>query len=112
MHHFLLVLLGAFGSNGITKSGTILQKLKLVFSCALNTVVWLETVCEAAVWTDMEQAATGCSGWKKPAAEQPKCNVDASFPNHDNTVGIGTCIRDEFDAFVDGMIYSKVQGTC
>jgi len=29
-----------------------------------------------------------------------KCNIDASFPNHDNRVGIGTCIRDDEGTFV------------
>jgi len=38
--------------------------------------------------------------WKKPSPIKMKCNIDASFPNHDNRVGIGMCIRDEEGIFV------------
>jgi hypothetical protein len=29
-----------------------------------------------------------------------KCNIDASFPNHENKIGLGICIRDDSGAFV------------
>jgi hypothetical protein len=32
--------------------------------------------------------------WRKPRRGRYKCNVDASFPNNTNKVGIGMCIRD------------------
>jgi len=38
--------------------------------------------------------------WHKPSTDRFKCNADASFPNNDNRVGIGVCIRDEEGAFV------------
>ncbi|AES90711.2 hypothetical protein MTR_4g096920 [Medicago truncatula] len=33
--------------------------------------------------------------WRKPAKGSLKCNVDASFSNSRNKVGIGICIRDD-----------------
>lgn len=39
--------------------------------------------------------------WKKPSpGRKMKCNIDASFPNHDNRVGIGMCVRNEEGTFV------------
>jgi len=32
--------------------------------------------------------------WRKPRSGRLKCNVDASFSNSNNKVGIGMCIRD------------------
>lgn len=38
--------------------------------------------------------------WAKPIAGRMKCNIDASFANHDNEVGRDMCLRDETCAFV------------
>jgi ribonuclease HI len=38
--------------------------------------------------------------WVKPRAGHFKCNIDASFSQNSNMVGIGMCIRDEHGAFV------------
>jgi len=31
-----------------------------------------------------------------------KCNIDASFPNHENKIGLEICIRDNVGTFVLG----------
>jgi len=33
--------------------------------------------------------------WSKPNRGRMKCNIDASFPNNENRIGIGICIRDD-----------------
>jgi hypothetical protein len=38
--------------------------------------------------------------WKRPPHGFVKCNVDASFSEYHNRVGIGMCLRDEFGMFV------------
>ncbi|AET04041.1 hypothetical protein MTR_8g079540 [Medicago truncatula] len=38
--------------------------------------------------------------WQQPPNSFVKCNVDASFSEHYNRVGIGMCLRDEFCMFV------------
>jgi len=38
--------------------------------------------------------------WVKPSVGRFKCNIDASFSESLNMVGIGMCIRDENDIFV------------
>jgi len=42
----------------------------------------------------------GITNWVKPDAGRYKCNIDATFSNHHNKVGINMCIRDEMSAFV------------
>jgi len=37
--------------------------------------------------------------WSKPNRGRMKCNIDASFPNNENRIGIGICIRDDEGAF-------------
>ena len=38
--------------------------------------------------------------WSKSNRGRMKCNIDASFPNNENKIGIGICIRDEEGVFV------------
>jgi len=38
--------------------------------------------------------------WQKPSTGRFKCNIDVSFPNKDNRVGIGICIIGEEGVFV------------
>jgi len=38
--------------------------------------------------------------WTKPTAGRFKCNIDASFSQHTNKVGIGVCLRDDSGPFV------------
>jgi len=42
----------------------------------------------------------GTTNWIKPNRGRYKCNIDATFSNQHNRVGIGMCIRDEMGAFV------------
>ncbi|KEH39570.1 hypothetical protein MTR_2g102247 [Medicago truncatula] len=46
------------------------------------------------------QQSERISKWVKPNPGHFKCNVDASFLNVSNMVGIGMCIRDENGIFV------------
>jgi ribonuclease HI len=41
-----------------------------------------------------EHNGNGNSRWRKPTRGRLKCNIDASFPNNANKVGLGMCIRD------------------
>jgi len=38
--------------------------------------------------------------WSKRNRGRMKCNIDASFPNNENKIGIGICIRDDEGVFV------------
>ncbi|PNY12478.1 ribonuclease H, partial [Trifolium pratense] len=42
--------------------------------------------------------------WKRPPHGFFKCNVDGSFSEYHNRVGIGMCLRDEFGMFVGAKI--------
>ncbi|XP_045802565.1 uncharacterized protein LOC123896188 [Trifolium pratense] len=42
----------------------------------------------------------GSNKWQRPPHNFIKCNVDASFSEHHNKVGIGICLRDEFGMFM------------
>jgi len=37
---------------------------------------------------------------QRPPNSFVKCNIDASFSEHYNRVGIGTCLRDELGMFI------------
>jgi len=38
--------------------------------------------------------------WQRPAPGRPKCNIDASFSQSMNRIGIGICVCDDDGAFV------------
>ena len=85
-----------------------------------NNKVWnditktCQSVCDRAStlftsWTNAQIAKTVLnpvasprenSKWSKPSSGQYKCNVDASFSESLNRVGIDICIRDDQGAFV------------
>jgi hypothetical protein len=54
----------------------------------------------SVIGSNMQQQQTRVVKWKKPSLGRMKCNIDASFPNHDNRVGIGMRIRDDEGTFV------------
>jgi hypothetical protein len=85
-----------------------------------NNIVWehaVETnqvVCDRAInllasWRNVQQlqyltilvlSDSPSLAWSKPNLGRYKCNVDPSFSNGLNKVGIYICIRDDHDRFV------------
>jgi len=71
--------------------------------------IWDKAKALLASWTNAQKVKQRMSitqvtrlieKWTKPSLDRYKCNVDASFSEPLDMVGIGICIRDEEGAFV------------
>jgi ribonuclease HI len=78
----------------------IIDAQNFVFSRAVSMLQDWRAVRGAATTSGTTSQAEVQQMWRKPMAGRVKCNIDASFPNNSDRVGIGICIRDEHGAFI------------
>jgi ribonuclease HI len=78
----------------------IIDAQSFVFSRVVSMLQDWRAVRGAATTSGTTSQAEVQQMWRKPMAGRVKCNIDASFPNNSDRVGIGICIRDEHGAFI------------